>query len=329
MSTRRSFLQITMLTALAVGASTAYAGVDSGLLALLPPDATVLSGINVDQAKMSAYGMYMLGQIQIDDAGFQKFISDTGFDPRRDLSQIMTGTSGDSTSNRTAVVGRGSFNAGKIANAAQADGATLVNYKGVDMIVHGGTDMTGALAFLDATTAVMGQLDSVKAVIDRRGQATPGLSASVVARITTLASTNDAWFLSTTSPATFFASKIADQKVSPMLEAGMMQSVLAGSGGLKFSANGATITAQAVARSDKDATALADVVRFFVSIVQSNRGSSVQAGEFANVLDTIQVTTQGSNMNVLLNVPETTLEQMFMGKHTNGARMAGAHRGRR
>jgi len=328
MTTRRSFLHLTLLTALAAGVPT-YAGVDSGLLALLPPDATVLSGINVDQAKMSAYGLYMLGQIQIDDAGFQKFIADTGFDPRTDLSQIMSGTSGDATSNRTVILGRGSFNAGKIANAAQADGAKLVNYKGVDMIVHGGTDMTGAFAFLDATTAVMGQVDAVKAVIDRRGQTTPALAPSVVARIVSLASVNDAWFLSTTSPATFFANKVADQKVAPMLEAGMMQSVLAGSGGLKFSANGATITAQAVARSDKDATALADVVRFFVNIVQSNRGTSPQASEFASVLDTIQVTTQGANMNVLLSIPETTLEQMFMGKHSMRTGVAGTHRGRR
>ena len=331
MSTRRSFLQMTVVTALAAGAFTlpGYGGVDSGLLALLPPDATVLAGISVDQAKMSVYGLYMLGQMQVDDAGFQKFIADTGFDPRRDLSQILSGTSGDGTANKTVILGRGSFNPGKIANASRADGATLVNYKGVDMVVHSGTDMTGALAFLDATTAVMGQLDAVKAVIDRRGQTTPGLSPSVVARIVTLAGSNDAWFLSTTSPATFFANKVADQKVSPMLEAGMMQSVLAGSGGLKFSANGATITAQAVARSDKDASALADVIRFFVNIVQSNRGTSPEASQFATVLDSIQVTTQGANMNVLLNIPEATLEQMFMGKHAMHTGVAGVMGGRR
>jgi hypothetical protein len=326
---RRWFLQLTLLTALAVNATiTAQAAVDAGLLALIPGDSTVLSGINVDQAKLSTYGLYMLNQIQIDDAGFQKFINDTGFDPRRDLSQIVTGTSGDSTSNKTVFIGRGSFNSGKIANVAQAEGGKIVNYKGVDMVTHAGTSMTAAIAFLDATTAVMGQLDSVKAVIDRRGATTPALPADVIARITTLASANDAWFLSTTSPATFFASKVSDQKVSPMLEAGMMQSVLAGSGGLKFSANGAAITAQAVARSDKDASALADVVRFFVNIVQSSRGTSAEAAQFATVLDSIQVTTQGSNMNVFLNIPEATLEQMFMGKHTVHAGVAGTQ-GRR
>jgi hypothetical protein len=165
---------------------------------------------------------------------------------------------------------------------------------------------------------MMGHLDAVKAVIDRRGQMAPGLADSVVARITALGVANDAWFLSITSPAAFFSGKIDNPKVGPILEAGMMQSVLAGSGGLKFSANGATINAQAVARSEKDATAMADVVRFFTNIVQSNRGSSAQAEQFAVVLDNMQVSTQGAYLNLLLTIPEATLEQMFMGKHTSG-----------
>ena len=317
MSTRRSFLQFATLAAMAISATLpGYAGVDSGLLALVPADSSVLSGVDVDQAKKSVYGRYMLSQMTVDDAGFQKFIADTGFDPRRDLSQVLSATSGDSTSNKTVILGRGSFNPGKVANAAQADGATLVKYKGMDLVVHTGTDMTGALAFLDATTAVMGYLDAVKAVVDRWGSATPVLPAAVVTRITALAAANDGWFLSTVSPATFFSGKIANPKVGPMLEAGLMQSVLSGSGGLKFTATGATIGAQAVARSDKDAAALADVIRFFVNIVQSSQGTGPEAATFASLLDTLQLSTQGATMSLVLNIPEATLEQMFMGKHT-------------
>src|SRR5450432_4127383 len=282
MSTRRSFLQVSMLAVLAASATLpTYAAVDNGLLVLLPPDATVLSGLNVDQAKSSLYGRYMLSQMTVDDAGFQKFIADTGFDPRRDLSQIVSATSGDATATKTVVVGRGSFNAAKIGNASQADGAKLINYQGVDLVVHSGTDMTGALAFLDATTAVMGYLDAVKAVIDRRSASTVALPPAVVTRITALAAANDAWFLSTVSPATIFSSKINNPKVGTMLDAGIMQSVLSGSGGLKFTATGATIGAQAVARSDKDASALADVIRFLVNIVQSSQGASPEAAKFA------------------------------------------------
>ena len=323
MSTRRSFLHITLLSAALAASLPLSAAVDPRLLALVPGDATVLSGVNVDTAKTSAYGRYMLGQMTVDDAGFQKFIADTGFDPRRDLSQILSATSGDSTSTKTVVVGRGIFNPGKIANASQAEGAKLLNYKGVDLVVHGGTDMMGAIAFLDATTAALGYLDAVKAVIDRRALTTPALPATVVTRITALAAANDGWFLSTVSPATFFTGKIDNPKVGGMLEAGLMQSVVAGSGGLKFTATGATIGAQAVARSDKDATALADVMRFLVNIAQSSQGTSPEAAKFALMLDTMQVTTQGATMNLLLNIPEATLEQLFMGSHGKKERIAG------
>ena len=320
MSTRRSFLQFSFLAA-CLAALPLSAAVDAGLVALIPSDATVLTGLNVDTAKSSVYGRYMLSQMTVDDAGFQKFIADTGFDPRRDLSQVVSATWGDNTAAKTVVVGRGSFNPGKIANAAQADGAKLVNYKGVDIVTHAGTGMTGALAFLDATTAVMGYLDAVKAVVDRRGLTTPALPAAVVSRITALASANDGWFLSTVSPATFFTGKIDNPKVGPMLEAGLMQSVVSGSGGLKLTAIGATIGAQAVARSDKDATALADVIRFMASIVQSSQGTSPEAAQFAALLDTMQLNTQGPAMNLQLTIPESTLEKLFMG-HGKATRVA-------
>ncbi|HEY3743656.1 MAG TPA: hypothetical protein VGL53_27615 [Bryobacteraceae bacterium] len=322
MLTRRSLFPLALLAGFT---ASAFAAVDPGLLALAPPDAVVLTGLNVDQAKMSIYGLYMLSQMQVDDAGFQKFIADTGFDPRRDLRQILSATSGSGDTSQTVILGRGSFDAAKISAASQAEGATKTNYKGLDLIVHSGTDMTGAIAFLDSTTAVMGHLDAVKGVIDRRGLTATGLSDSITTRIKTLASTNDAWFLSAVSPASFFSGKINDPKVGPVLEAGMMQSIVAGSGGLKFSANGAAIMAQAVARSEKDASALADVVRFFVSLVQSNRASNAQVDQFATVLQNMQINVDGTYLNLLLTIPEATLEQMFMGRHTSAGKVAAVH----
>ena len=46
------------------------------------PDAKVVAGLQVDQAKVSPFGQYVLSHMQPDDPRFQKFVSDTGFDPR-------------------------------------------------------------------------------------------------------------------------------------------------------------------------------------------------------------------------------------------------------
>lgn len=324
MTTTRRILILAVFAAFCAAAATST----DALLALAPGDATILTGFNVDQAKLSPFGMYMLGQVQISDPEFQKFISDTGFDPRRDLSLLITATSGDSTTNHTVILGRGTFNAGKITNVATSMGAKVVNYKGVDMLEHANADFTGALAFLDATTAVIGEEDAVKAVIDRRGSATPVLPAATVKTIQTLAAANDAWFLSTVSPASFFSGKIDNPQLGSMVEAGLIQAVLSGNGGLKFNAKGAAITGQAMTRSDKDAQALADVFKFMINILQSNRGSSPQMGQFAAMLDSAQISAQGPVTTLSLMIPEATLEQLFMGKKGGQGRQRAAAAGR-
>jgi hypothetical protein len=62
---------------------------DPGLLRLVMPDAKVIAGIQVDQTKNSVFGQYVLSHMQVDDASFQKFITDTGFDPRHDVSDCL------------------------------------------------------------------------------------------------------------------------------------------------------------------------------------------------------------------------------------------------
>ena len=61
---------------------------DPQLLNMVPPDAKVLAGINVDQARNSPLGQFLLAMMPA-DAGFQQFVAVSGFDPRRDLHEIL------------------------------------------------------------------------------------------------------------------------------------------------------------------------------------------------------------------------------------------------
>jgi hypothetical protein len=67
------------------GALSAFAAVDPALLALVPPGAKLVSGVQLDQARSSEFGQYLLNRIHTDDDCFQKFTEETGFDPRHDL----------------------------------------------------------------------------------------------------------------------------------------------------------------------------------------------------------------------------------------------------
>ena len=84
-------------------------GADPALLKLLPPSATVIAGIDVDRAKDSPFGQYVLTQWRSDDKGFSEFISLTGFDPRRDLREVMFASLPQAAQHNGAFVAKGTF----------------------------------------------------------------------------------------------------------------------------------------------------------------------------------------------------------------------------
>src|SRR5580700_2234989 len=67
---------------------------DPQLLNLVMPDAKVLAGVNVDQAKTSQLGQYVLSQMQSSDQDMQKLIALTGFDPTRDVHELLAASNG-------------------------------------------------------------------------------------------------------------------------------------------------------------------------------------------------------------------------------------------
>ena len=70
------------------------------------------------------------------------------------------------------------------------------------------------------------------------------------------------------------------------------------------------VSFQAVTRSDKDATSLADVVRFFASMVQMQRQSNPQAAILATALDSMNLQTNGGTMTLALSIPEKDFETL-------------------
>src|SRR5258708_1364807 len=120
---------------------TAFSGVlsasaaDPQLLNLLMPDAKVVAGVNVEQAKGTQFGQFILNQVQTTDGDMQKLIALTGFDPRRDVRELLVATSGapqTAAQNQTGLaLAKGNFDVAKITAAATAHGAATELYGGV------------------------------------------------------------------------------------------------------------------------------------------------------------------------------------------------------
>src|SRR5436190_16905543 len=74
------------------------------LLSFAMPDAKIIAGAHVDAAKSSAFGQYVLSQIQSSNPALQKFIEETGVDPRTDVREVVVATTGTPGASMRALV---------------------------------------------------------------------------------------------------------------------------------------------------------------------------------------------------------------------------------
>lgn len=284
---------------------------DPQLIGLLMPDAKVVAGINVEQAKNSPFGQYLLTRTPGPDQGFQKLTALTGFDPRRDLQEVLMASRGEPGQHTGLVVARGTFDSARIFGAARLNGQVTTLYNGVEMVSGKNSDDHHAVAFLNGVIAIAGDDVSVRAAIDRRN--TPSiLDPALAAKISALSATQDAWTVSIV-PVSALGQNVPNANLNGMLQGDLLKSIQQASAGVKFGAV-VQFSGEAVARSDKDATALVDVVRFLAGMVQTNAPSSADA-TVASLVQSLDVKADGATVTVGLGVPEAMLEKLVNGRH--------------
>ncbi len=302
-----------------ITSSTSFAAVDAGLLALVPPDAQVASGVHIDTSRVSPFGQFVLSHMQANSTRLQTLIDQTGFDPRSDVTEVLCASNGTQPQPSFLVLARGTFDPAKIEAAALAKGATIQNYMGFDMIVNQDLTHPAGVTFLDNTLAVAADLTTLQYAIAHRTDASggaPKVSASLLTSINTASTGNDAWFVSLVSGTNFFPNSAVNlgqsatgQNSGQAIQGATLQSIQQSIGGVHFG-DQIAVSFQAVTRSDKDATSLADVVRFFASMVQMQRQSNPQAAILATALDGMNLQTSGSTMTLALSISEKDFETL-------------------
>ena len=302
---------------------TTFAGVltaapaDTALLSMVMPDAKVLVGVNVDSAKASPFGKYVLNQMQTNNSDLQQLIAMTGFDPTRDVDEVLVAT--PSTANGTKsglVLARGTFDPA-MAKLAQTKGAATEIYNGVTIVEA--PDKEAGIAFLSTSRVAAGDIASVKAAIDRNGSSV-SLPSTVVAQVNQW-SAQDAWMLTTVPLAALAPTNAGKGEGAgagagsgsgagngmPNLMAGVMQHVQQIAGGVKF---GTSVVGTATIQSDtaEDATQIANTLQFFVNLMQMQAQKNPQ---MANLAQAFQVNAQGNSVNVSVTLPEAQFQQFF------------------
>ena len=259
------------------------------------------------RTKSFPFGQYLLSQIQSQGLHLGQISGQTGFDPTRDLRELLLAS--DGTPQTGLVLARGAFEAQRIQSAGLAGGGVMESYKSLNILED--PKRTHAEAFLDATLAVAGDLASVKRAIDRQSLAEP-LPASVIVQVDQWSGANDAWALTTVPPSKWKPSA-APVPPNPAFQ-NAFQSIQQAAGGVKFGTDRSdtpqvVFTAQAQTDSAQNATALANVLQFLSSLAQMQAPPpKAQAGA---LLHGLTVTSSGNLVNFSLSVAETELEQIM------------------
>jgi hypothetical protein len=282
--------------------SGALSAADSRLLSLVMPDAMVLAGVNVDEAKATPFGQYVLTTLlQSQAQQLQQLATLTGFDPRRDVHELLLASSSAPGNKTGLALALGAFDPAKIAAAAQLAGAGIETYGGVSIIED--PQHQNGFAFLDSTLVVAGDLANVKAAIDRRNGG-PTIPAALATQVNQLSSTLDAWAISTVPPSTLRPA--AAPPATGVNVQNALQKIESASGGVKFGSV-VVLTGQAQAATPQDASSLGDVMKLFVSMAQL---SASQHPEAAALAQSLVVATQGSTVKITLSLPEDQIQQL-------------------
>jgi hypothetical protein len=243
----------------------------------------------------------VLSQIQSQGLHLGQISAQTGFDPTRDLRELLLAS--DGAPQTGLVLARGVFDAQRIQSAGLAGGSIMESYKGIFVLED--PKRTHAVAFLGATLAVAGDLASVKGAIDRQSLAAP-LPASVIVQVDQWSGAHDAWALTTVPPSKLKPSA-APVAPNPAFQ-NAFQSIQQAAGGMKFGAQ-VVLTGQAKTDTEQNATALANVLEFLTSLPQMQ--TPPPKARVGSLLQSLAVTSRGNLVNVSLSVAETELEQIM------------------
>jgi hypothetical protein len=108
-----------------------------------------------------------------------------GFDPLRDIDEVLIAATATGKSAPVLVVARGRFNLEKL-------GQNRPRYRNVPLLAPGKNAADAVIGLLDSTTALAGDLAEVRAAIDRRESGSV-LGSALAARIATLRGRFDCW----------------------------------------------------------------------------------------------------------------------------------------
>jgi hypothetical protein len=292
------FLRNGILTALCLAAP--MLAVDADLLRYAGPDTKEIAGVYADRVITSPLGIFLQSMAGTENRDFTNFITATGFDPRRDLREIMVVPSAEAPGTRSGLIAaRGTFNGAQLGALAVLSGGNKETYDGVDIYFRGGGRHGGAwFAFPEPSIVLVGDEASVKAAIARR--TTPSqLDARLMEKAQSASSQQDIWFAA-----------IGRTGIGLGKQFVPLESLDVISGGLTLGSV-VQLNAEAVMRTEKDAQALLGIFKMVSGMLQLQQQKNPDLAKLMLFLQNADAKVDGPALHFSTFASESDIEQLL------------------
>src|SRR5690242_15759428 len=271
-------------------AETGRTTIDPALAVLIPPDATMLAGLRMADIRATPLYKKMLAGQRL--ARLDEFARQTGFDPRRDVRELLVASNGKDS----LVAARGTF------NVHAFEGMTRSPYKGFTLY----TRDRGGVALIDNSTAIAGTLVAVHAALDRRGSGDRSRPADLLARARQIPPENQVWSVANGFD-NLLTGRIPESgnaaNVSRILRS--LENTTAAAD-LRIGLNG-FINGQC--RTDADAKNLGDAARGLVGL--GRLSVPEKQPELLRLWDGIKVDQQQRTIKITVAIPQDLLDRLI------------------
>jgi hypothetical protein len=142
--------------------------ISPALEALVPPDTVVVLGVNLAEIRNTNVYQKLITRVPLPQ--LDRFASETGLDPRKDLSEFLLCSNGKNA----LLLVRGKFRAADVEARFKDKGVTPERYNGHSIFGEkGGGEARPAIAILDDSTAAAGTFAQIHALLDAKAGGLP------------------------------------------------------------------------------------------------------------------------------------------------------------
>jgi len=274
--------------------------VSPALESLVPADTVVVLGVNLGAIRDTTIYQKLISRVPLPQ--LDRFVQQTGLDPRKDLSEILVCSNGKNA----LLLVRGKFRPADVAARFKASGVAPSNYKGHDMF----GDERGAITFLDDSTAVAGTVAEVRGLVDQeRDQpkgSSRGLPIPLRDLLRTLPAGDQVYAALTGGVENLNLPLPREGNLGNVMQA--LRSVESATLGMNLS-NGIDAIAVVNCNTERDAKFVHDLVRGLVGFGRLNTPDNQP--DLLKLYDAVQVTQQQAQTKVTANVPQELADKFL------------------